>query len=88
MWYPGFVDPRGLLDMQFLLYAEERSHVRRLLALVRRFGEGACFNVIDLCCRNGPFDRFYVVEDAEHWWVELDFEVSQKSFSLNAQFSG
>lgn len=34
----------------FLCHMEERSYVRRILALERRFGEGAHLELLDLCC--------------------------------------
>lgn len=86
MWCPGFVDPRGMLDLMFWRHAKERSYVRLLLALVHRFGEGAQLDLLDLCCWDRSFDRFYLVQDEERWWRELDFEERQRRSSKSARF--
>lgn len=64
--------------MSLLRPKKERSYFRLLLALVRRFGEGARFDVHDLCCWDRPFDRFYFVQDMDHCWRELDVEEGQR----------
>lgn len=40
----------------------------------------------DLCCWDWPFFRFYLIQDANRWCRELDFEGLQRRISLNAQF--
>lgn len=47
--------------------------MRRLFDLVRRFGKNARFDALDLCSWDRPFDSFFLVQDVEHWWRELDF---------------
>lgn len=68
-----FVDPRGMLDMSMLLHAEERSYALCVFALVHLFGKTSQPHSLDLCCCGGPFDRLYLVQDAEHWLGELNF---------------
>lgn len=86
MWCLDYVDPRGALNMPLIRHAEEHSYVRRLLTFVRRFGEGTRFNAHDLCCWDRLFERFYLVQDAEHWWHKLDFEGRQRRNSSNVRF--
>lgn len=75
-------------EMPLLRHKEERSYVRGLSASVRRFGEGNRFDAIELCCWDCPFDRFYLVQDAEKWWLELDFKVRQRQILLELRFHG
>lgn len=88
VWRPAYVDTRGMLDMPFLRLAKKRCYVRRLLALLRLFGEGVYLDSLDLCCCDRQFDRFYIVQGTECSWRELDFKGSQRRNSPDTRFHG
>lgn len=57
VWCPGYVDSREVMHMSLLLHEKEWSYLRGLSVLQHHFGEDACFDELDLCCQNLPFDR-------------------------------
>lgn len=50
IWCPGYVDPRGMVDVPVLCHEEERNYVTGLLVLMHRFGEVVLIHALDLCC--------------------------------------
>lgn len=80
------MDPRFVLDMTLFHHAKRNRCVLRLLALVRHFGEGTCVDSRNLRCWDRLLHCFYVVQDAEGRWRELDFKTRQRRGSLNAPF--
>lgn len=66
------------MNMLLLRHVGERIHVGILLVLVRQIRGGTRFDELDVCCWNGPFHRFHLFQDAEHWWRNPDFEMHQR----------
>lgn len=72
--------------MPLFRHAEKCGNLQRLLALRHQFGEGTSLVTLDFCCWDCPFDRFHLVQNAEHWWRKFDSKGRHRRSSPIARF--